>query len=561
LGLAEQAAVTRGWNIPRHPGRQYLFLPAANDPAAPKSGAPERVRQWYEKFLELRRTRATALFDAAKKSSSERQPTRAFQLLHEVLREDPDHAESRRILGYIKNARGQWTTPEWEKLVVETARLPHPQLGWRPGYFRLQTPHFQIVTDHSKKEALDAGTQLENLHTLWRQIFFRYWSTPEALAARLAGRNEPLARPRPKMQVVLFKSRQEYSEKLTPAEPLVAVTLGIYRNKERTSYFFAGDESAYPTWYHEATHQLFQEGVSDTAAAPGEQHNFWAVEGAALYMESLAPAGGGCWTAGGCEAERLQLPRYRALSGDLLPSQRLASLGRVAIQRDPDIRKLYAQSAALAHFLMDGVDGKHREAFVDLLTGVYRGTDAADSLAAATGQPFAALDEQYLQFLNVTDADLAGIHSPARLKNLCLGRTAVTDRGLAHLAGCENLEWLDLTATAATDEGLKTFAAAKKLDQLFLEGTKVTDASLPLIGGFKQLVELDLARLPLNDAALAPLGGLKNLKVLYLHGTPLTDACLVHLRGLKQLEALHTEDSQITPEGLQRLRAALPRLK
>src|SRR5690349_5933277 len=31
LGLIEQAAITRAWPIQRHPGRQYLFLPATSD--------------------------------------------------------------------------------------------------------------------------------------------------------------------------------------------------------------------------------------------------------------------------------------------------------------------------------------------------------------------------------------------------------------------------------------------------------------------------------------------------------------------------------------------------
>lgn len=563
LGLKHQAAITRNWQVSRHAGRHYLFIPAAVDPIAPKATAGMLVRQWYDKFLELRRERAASLFDAVKQASTERQPARAFQLLHEVLREDPDHAEARRILGYIKNARGTWTTPELEKLVVETARLNHPQFGWRAGaYFRLETPHYQIVTDHSKPEALEAGEQLENLHTLWRQIFFRYWSTPEALAARLAGGNQPLARPQAaKMQVVLFKNRQEYTEQLLPSVPQAAATLGIYQDRVRTAFFFGGDQSVYPTWYHEAAHQLFQESVPQTANEPGLARNFWAVEGAALYLESLAQHDG-YWTAGGCEADRLQLARYRGLSGDFrLPSQRLAALSREAIQKDPDIRKIYAQSAGLAQFLIDGADGKYRDAFIDLLTAIYRDLDTPDSLATLTGQPFAALDEQYLKFLNVTDADVAGIASPAKLKNLCLGRTAVTDAGLARLTGCENLQWLDLTATAASDAGLRRFADAKNIKQLFLEGTQVTAASLPLIAGFKQLQELDVARLPLADNALAPLASLKNLKSLYLSGTPLTDGCLVHLRGLKQLELLDTEGTQITPAGINRLKASLPKLK
>ena len=61
LGLKEQADITRGWDIPRHAGRQYLFLPAAGDSSAPKAGSSDSARQWHKRFLELRREQASAL--------------------------------------------------------------------------------------------------------------------------------------------------------------------------------------------------------------------------------------------------------------------------------------------------------------------------------------------------------------------------------------------------------------------------------------------------------------------------------------------------------------------
>jgi hypothetical protein len=562
LGLAEQAAITRRWDIERHPGRQYLFLPIAGETAAPKAGGPQVQQQWYAKFLELRRERAESLFAASLEASRQRQPTRAYQLLYEVLREDPDHAEARRVLGYTKNPRGQWTLPLAANLSAQSVRFDHPKLGWRRGtYWRLETPHFQILTNHSAKEALEAGRQLEDLHALWRQIFFRYWSTPEALAARLAGRNEPLAPQRPKMNVVLFKSREEYAAQLNRSQPQIGITLGYYQDRERTAFFFAGDASVHPTWYHEATHQLFQEGVPRTVAQPGEERNFALLEGAALYMESLQELDG-YWTAGGVESDRLQSARFRRLSGSFaIPIERLVALGRDDLQASDDIVPLYAQAAAVAHFLIDGEGGEHREAFVDLLTAVYRGADATDTLAQATDQSFAALDEQYRRFLDVSDDDLATIPNPSRLRNLSLGHTRVSDRGLAYLAEARSLQWLDLAHTAVGDSGLAHLAGATGLKQLFLDGTQVTAASLPVIAGFKQLEDLDLARLPIGDGDLPAIAGLRNLRALYLEACPITDAGLVHLRGLRQLETLDTDGTQVTLQGRRRLEQTLPKLK
>jgi Leucine Rich repeat len=560
LGLKEQAQVTRGWVIERHPRRQYLFLPAASDSTAPKAGAPEAARQWHKRFMELRRERAAELFAAAKAASDGGKADVAYQLLFEVLREDPDHAEARRVLGYVSSG-SEWKLAGAEKATPRQPPYNHPQTGWRArGWWSLETPHFQIASN-DQRELKEAEQQLERLDALWRQVFFRYWSTSAALAARFAGGNEPLAPERPKMQVVLFKTQQEYVTHVANNHPKAATTLGLYDDKQRVAYFFGGNKSVYPTWYHEGTHQLFQEAVQGTRDEPGQGRDFWALEGVALYMESLAEHAG-YWTVGGWEADRMQFARYRVLSGDLkLPLAQISGLSREQIQKSEDIGRIYTQAAGLGHFFIDGEEGKYRAALVDLLAASYRGQETAGLLERATGQSLAKLDEQYRAFLNVTDDDLAGTPTPERMKNLSLCRTSVTEQGLARLAGCKNLIWLDLSLTAAGDEGLKSFAANTGLKQLFLEGTKVTAASLPLIANFKQLKQLDLSGLPIGDDDLKALAAARSLETLYLTGCPITDAGLEHLRGLKQLEDLDTGGTQVTAEGRKKLRVAIPKLK
>jgi hypothetical protein len=562
LGLKEQAVSTRNWAIHRYAGRQYLFLPAASDSTAPKAGASETAVQWHRKLWELRRERATDLFKAAKSASDAGQGDRAYQLLFEVLREDPDHAEARRILGYAK-VGSEWKLPGEEKAAPRQPAFDHPKTGWRTrGWWSLETPHFQIASN-DQRELKEAAEQLEKLDALWRQVFFRYWTTPAALQARLAGGNHPLLPPKQaKMQVVLFKTRQEYAAYVAGSHPRAATTLGIYDDKQRVSYFFAGDKSVYPTWYHEATHQLFREVIAGTRDDAGAERDFWALEGVALYMESLAEHSG-YWTVGGWESDRLQFARYRVVSGDLkLPLAQISSLSREAIQNSSDIGRIYTQAAGLAHLLIDGDGGKYRSAFIDLLANIYRGQNGeSSSLAQSTGLALPQLDAEYRTFLNVTDDDLAGTPDPTRLKNLALCRTAVSDTGLQPFAGCKNLQWLDLSFTAASDHGLKAFDKNSGLKQLFLEGTKISPASLPLIAGFKQLSELDLSRVPIHDEDLAALAPLRLLKTLYLTGCPITDAGLQHLRGLKQLEQFECTGTQVTEEGKRKLKTAIPKLK
>jgi hypothetical protein len=552
LGLAEQAQITREWIIPRHPGRQYLFLPAASDPAAPPAAAGETVKQWYRRFRELRSARAEHLFGAARSASDAGRPALAYQLLFETLRENPDHALARRILD-VASSPPRFTTSQ--------PRLVHPKLGWAAGrYWRIETPHFAIQTNHSAREGQELARHAEELYALWQQTFFRYWSSGEALAARFAGRDEPLARERPKMNILLVKDRAEYVRQLEAAVPQIGQTVGIYLSQQRTSFFVAGDASVVPTWNHEITHQLFQESVPDTVAQPGESQNFWALEGAALYMESLTRHGG-FWTVGGCESDRLQFARYRTLAGDGISLSRLSALSREAIQTSPDIVRIYSQSAGYAHFLMDGERGTRRDAFVDLLAALYRGGSGESELAAFLGSSEQEFDERFRAFLNVTDADLAGIPSLQRLRNLSLGRTRVTDAGLVSLADSRELIWLDLSLLDVTDEGFRQVAEAKKLEQLFLEGTKLTDAALPQVGTYKQLTELDLSALAITDDGLTSLSGLPKLSVLYLSNSPITDMGLTHLRSLKQLTQLDTTGTRVTDAGLEQLRRVLPKLR
>jgi hypothetical protein len=558
LKLSDQATITRLWIVPRHAGRQYFFVPEATDSTAPARNAPQAVQQWHVKFMELRREQAAQLFDEAKNELGGGRPAQAYRLLFEVLRDDPDHAEARRILGYQKLRSGGWESPYGKGASVVT--LDHPRFGWRRRtYWRLETEHYSIHTNHSPKEALELARHLEDLHAIWRQVFFSFWTNAEALRHRVDGGSEPLLKKETKLKVVLFKSRQEYASQLAEAEPKIGLTTGIYRAADQTAYFYGGDATVIPTWYHEGTHQLFQE-MDRFGDQPGKERNFWILEGTALWMESLARHDS-YWTIGGFDADRLQFARYRALSGDFaMPLEKLVALGREEMQQDGDIRKLYAHAAGLTHFLMEADGGRYADAATSYLRSVYEQTDHRETLSSLAETDYPALDRAYREFLQVTDANLATITGPLRIRNLSLGRTAVTDAGMKHLSGCTNLAWLDLTQTGVGDEGLAAIKDCRQLKQLFLEGTKITDASLPLIGSLAELEELDLSAVRISDDALTSLANLKKLKVLYLTNSPVSDKCLAHLKGLKQLETLETTGTKITPTGLKNLKLSLPKL-
>ncbi|MGI8978700.1 MAG: hypothetical protein ACR2FY_05710 [Pirellulaceae bacterium] len=563
LGLKDQAAITRTWMIPRYSNRQYLFLPGPKDPLAPKVGASDLEQKWLAKFQEHRAAQADGLFELAKAESKDNRAARAYQLLHEVLRENPDHADARRILGYGKIAAG-WalvgtTSPP------ATGRKAHPKYKWPAGkYWRHETPHYSIATSTSVKQAIELGQKMEELHALWRQAFFSFWTNQPALEHRIGGGREALVKEPRKLDVVLFKDREEYVAVLKPGEPRIELSTGIYLDKRQTVFLYAGDEKQTATWYHEASHQLFQE-IDRFPPEPGRQGNFWMVEGLALYMESLArhqTSGGSYWTLGGWESDRLQFARYRGLSNDfLLPLEKLGAMNRADLQASEDIRKIYTQSAGFSHYLMDAQGDIYREPTVTVFRALYEGRGTAGALEKLLGASSAELDRDYLAYLQVTDADLAQLPGPERIRNLSLGRTKVTDKGLAHLALCKNLDWLDLSLTKTTDTGLESIKDCTSLTQLFLEGTKITDDSLKVIGNLSNLEELDLSAVPITDEGLAHLASLKKLKILHITNSPISDAGLVHLKSLLTLESLEIRGTKVTASGLAQLRSALPKLK
>ena len=564
LGLKDQAALTRYWMIPRYSGRQYLFLPEAKDSLAPKAGASDLEQKWYGKYQELRAAQADGLFDLAKAESKDNRAARAYQLLHEVLRENPEHVEARQILGYQKVGNAGWTLTKTASQPT-VGRKPHPKYGWPANkYWRYETPHYSIATSTSAKQASELGQKMEELHALWRQAFFSFWTNQPALEHRMAGGKEALVKEPKKLDVVLFKDREEYVAALKPGEPKIELTTGIYLDKQQTVFLYAGDETRTATWYHEASHQLFQE-IDRFPPEPGSKGNFWMVEGMALYMESLVrhqTSGGSYWTLGGWESDRLQFARYRGLSNDfLVPLEKLAAMNRADLQASEDIRKIYSQAAGLSHFLMDAQGGLYREPTVKVFRALYEGRDTIGALEKLLGASAAELDRDYVAYLQVTDADLAQLPSPERIRNLSLGRTKVTDKGLAHLAPCKNLDWLDLSGTKITDTGLASIKDCTTLTQLFLEGTKISDESLKLIGKLSNLEELDLSAVPISDEGLAHLASLKKLKILHLTNSPISDAGLAHLKSLSSLESLETSGTKVTASGLTALRSALPNLK
>jgi hypothetical protein len=547
VDLAQQARITRGWLPALDPGRQYAFLPGETAAAAKPA---KYVPEWQAKFLALRREYAEKLFAQAEAAHRGGRAAEAYRLLHEVLRENPAHDAARAMLSLDDAESG---------IRVRRGETAEPTLGWEArGYWRVESPHFEIVTNvASGGEARQMAQRLESVFAIWRQLFFEFWSDDAVGEFSFVKRTLPQPKRSGRHRVVVFREKHEYVVRLTSLGASGAAQSEGYYADERKQSFFYADEAALGTWYHEITHQLFQETGSAVSGVAADDH-VWIVEGIAMYMESLQQRDG-CFAVGGFDARRLQYARHRRLvDGYHVPLAELSRLGRKELAEHKDIRQLYSEACGLTHFLMDSGGGRYRGATIRLLKEIYAGRARPDTLAALTGQSPEALDAQYAEFLaDVDDEDLARhLSPPERITALALPGTRVTDAGVDHLTACTNLEWLDLSGTQVSDVGIAQLAQATKLQRLSLRKTDIGDAALETIASFNQLDDLNLAHTRVTDEGMQRLfppgkpSPLNKLTALWLEGTAVGDATLAQIGRLGALEALDLAATRVTDDGL-----------
>ncbi len=446
-GLADEAHVARTWVPPRQPNRLRLACRPGDDLATPKPTA-DQSPEFSKRFITLRHDQAVALFSLAKDAVAAGSAARAFALLAEVIREAPDHAEARKILGY-EQVDGRWLTP-FEARKFREGQVWHDRFGWLPAdhvkryeagerFFgnrwlkaadvaqrqpdarhgwKIGTEHYVVQTNADLEEGVRLATRLERLHDVWQQLFAGFVAGEEQLARRFAGQAAKRTEPR-RHNVVYFRNRDDYVKTLQREQPNIEVSTGFYLARAREAYFYAhaprADEASKEgdadevraddtNLYHEATHQLFSETRPVTRDL-GREANFWIIEGIDCYMESLVEQGDLCLL-GGNDAQRLRDAQHRLLvDGFYVPLDELCGYGMDQLQRDSRISKLYSQSAGLAHFLMHFDRGRYRTALIDYLVAVYTGRDRPDTLAKTTGTSDAKLDEQYRAFLKSIDGN------------------------------------------------------------------------------------------------------------------------------------------------------------
>ncbi len=368
---------------------------------------------------------AETYFAAAKKFAELGAPSLAFQNASRAVATNPDHAEARRVLGYVKTVDGKWTTP-YALRMQQQGKVWHAKFGWlakddvgryeagerRLGKrwitaaedaeqhatiddgWRVRTDHYSVVTNHSLEAAVELAVQLEEFHQVWQQLFAGFLLDKAEVKKIFVG-ERTLPRRSASYRVVMHKNKGEYVAALAHRQPRIAETLGIYFDTLREAHFFATEDEAEreaqrATLFHEAAHQLFQE-IQPTGRNVGKNANFWVVEGVACYLESLRPkrdeVGVMEYEVGAVDAGRLPAAIKRRLVDDYyIPAAELTALGMSDLQRRTDLAPLYSQSAG-------------REPFVEYLRKVYGGRPDSGELARIYRTKPGDLDARYRHFL------------------------------------------------------------------------------------------------------------------------------------------------------------------
>ncbi|MDO4550605.1 MAG: DUF1570 domain-containing protein [Planctomycetia bacterium] len=434
-GLKREAEITQKWLSSRSADKIFVaVLPTEYNPSLTgKNPTPEQLK-WEEEFTDLRKDASNFFYKQAQLAVDAKHPSLGFDLLMDALRENPDHASARKIVGFQKY-QNEWRTA-YEVRQLKKRRVKHPKFGWIPknhvekyeqgqrfynkkwiskeedaaahqdinnGWI-IETAHYSICTNHSLEEGVKLADELESLYRVWKQLFLRYFASEKEVTQLFAGKGALKSTSR-KHKVVFFRSRNDYISTLASRNPNVQMSSGIYiisakPQEPGVAYFYYEPGSDRRTMFHEATHQLFAEVPQEIAKSVGRNHNFWIVEGIATYMETLAHEPG-YHVLGGFNDQRMMAARLRYCKTKFyIPLTKLCSMSAAEFQGHPKVAQLYSQCAGLTHFMIYYKNGEYRDGLVEYLRTVYRQEDTPQTLSNILSKSYSELDKEYGQFIS-----------------------------------------------------------------------------------------------------------------------------------------------------------------
>ena len=509
-GLVSKRADTHALKQNRDLDRQYLFLPPSEAMPDPDQQSGE-LKEWLEKVNAARVAHAGRIFELAKEALAANATAIAYQLLYEVIHQDRDHAEARRILGHRLKKDGSWhvasTSFSYRKSTKDHRFLALP----RGEYHLAETAHFKIVSTANEARTRVLAEELELWHTVWRQVFFDYWGSNASLKASFNGR-KAMRLPGRKFDVVFFQNQQQYANLLGKLVRGVGISSGYYSNKLRTSFFYDGDATIQSTWRHELTHQLFRQSKGRSPDNVFDKNHVWLDEGVATYAESMVKFDNYV-TLGGFEAERTQYARLQAfLERTSLTVEQLNSMSKDNWQALGNA-KLYAQSAAIVDTLMNENHGRHQPDFIDLLRVIYYKQAPPKTFKNKLKLSFAQVDQMFLKFIKI-DSDMVSKHlsKPETRTFLSFAEAKLNNGDYQKLGECVNLRELDLSGQVLNKNDLQPLANCRVLHQLILVRCQFGPNALLELSKLPGLTEIDLRGSQINPTQANQINQLRQLK-------------------------------------------------
>src|SRR5271169_5451854 len=127
-GLQKQAELVHHWLPQRDALMIYIFMLPASSEAPKELVDTQAGREWWDRFMELRRAEAEGLFVLAQSAVKAKQYALAFELARETVRENPDHESARHVLGELKRG-DEWVSPEAARR-LDAGQVHSDEFGW-----------------------------------------------------------------------------------------------------------------------------------------------------------------------------------------------------------------------------------------------------------------------------------------------------------------------------------------------------------------------------------------------------------------------------------------------
>ncbi len=138
--------------------------------------------------------------------------------------------------------------------------------------------------------------------------------------------------------------------------------------------------------------------------------------------------------------------------------------------------------------------------------------------------------------------------------------TKINDAAVDFIGRCNRLNYLNLSHTKVSGQGVSRIPG-HHMEQLLLSGLDLHEIQPNLLASMPKLWNLELSNTGLTDTGVVSLSKHTQLRQLNVSENSLSDACVPHLASIKTLSVLVISETNITKQGLERLKAALPKCK